>query len=146
VDHGYPQAGQVKFGGFAGSPRTDVGTVVVSEDGMYWRVARQLLEEARHADVAGVQDHLSREECSAIPGGSASRIAGRVCRRGSAIGAVRRFQQVHRSHDPAASTVVAGKSGAVAVGSIRQGDVIGVKEVVPKNGRCPLADLSLGAG
>jgi hypothetical protein len=78
VDHGYPQAGQVKFGGFAGSPRTDVGTVVVSEDGMYWRVARQLLEEARHADVAGVQDHLSREECSAIPGGSASRIAG-VC-------------------------------------------------------------------
>jgi len=35
VDHAYPQAGQVKFGGFAGSPCTDVGTVVVAEDGMH---------------------------------------------------------------------------------------------------------------
>ena len=38
VDHAYPQAGQVEFGGFAGSPRTDIGTVVVAEDGMHWRV------------------------------------------------------------------------------------------------------------
>ena len=31
VDHAYPQAGQVKFGGFAGSPSIDAGTVGVAE-------------------------------------------------------------------------------------------------------------------
>lgn len=31
------------------------GPVVVAEDGMRWRVGRQLLEYARHADVAGVR-------------------------------------------------------------------------------------------
>jgi hypothetical protein len=60
VDHAHPQAGEVKFGGFGGSPGSDVGTVVVADHGMHWRVRRELLEYARHADVAGVQDHLGR--------------------------------------------------------------------------------------
>jgi hypothetical protein len=43
VDHADPRAGQVKSGGSL-APGTDVGTVVAAEDGMHWRVGRQLLE------------------------------------------------------------------------------------------------------
>ena len=39
-----PARGQVKFDGFAGSLRIDIGAVVVAEDGMHWRVGRQLFE------------------------------------------------------------------------------------------------------
>ena len=69
VDHAYPQAGQVEFGGFAGSPCTDVGAVVVAEDGMHWRVGRQLLEYARHADVAACRITSAARRRSATPGG-----------------------------------------------------------------------------
>ena len=62
VDHANPQAGQIEFGGFTGSPCTDIGAVIVAHDGMHGRVRRQLLEHACHADIAGVQDHLSRAE------------------------------------------------------------------------------------
>jgi hypothetical protein len=79
VDHAYPQAGQVKFDGFAGSPRSDVGSVVVAEDGMHWRVGRQLLEYGCHADVAGVQDHLSRVEVFGHPGRAALPESRGVC-------------------------------------------------------------------
>src|SRR5215208_3206770 len=79
VDHAYPQAGQVKFGGFGGSPSIDVWTVVVAEDGMHWRKGRQLLEYARHADVAGVQNHLSRGEVMGHPGRTALPESRGVC-------------------------------------------------------------------
>jgi hypothetical protein len=46
---------------------------------MHWRVGRQLLEYARHADVAGVQDHLSREEMFGHPGRAALPESRGVC-------------------------------------------------------------------
>jgi hypothetical protein len=46
---------------------------------MHWRVGRQLLEYARHADVAGVQDHLSCQEVLGHPGRAALPESRGVC-------------------------------------------------------------------
>jgi hypothetical protein len=123
VDHADPRAGQVKSGGSL-APGTDVGTVVAPEDGMHWRVGRQLLE---------LGDALDRDHRPAHSGSvEAARREPRHVRDAGGLAAVALGRQQH--HDHRRPHPVGGRpcSGAASVTSA-------ASTGAPASGRCGTA-------